>query len=144
MPKNENITQLDHKQYTARTFDGDNDAQRVVIVGGEGITIKADVKMPEHNVQIVDIPVIVKQLEVKEIEKPIIIKETVFEKIEIPVISEKIKIVEIEKPIIHTVFQKVEVPVIVKEREPLHKGIKYLLIAQAMCFIIVEIVKLIK
>ena len=146
MPKNEEITSLDHRQYSARMFGQDNDAQRVVIVGGENFSIKADVQVPERQIDKIEIPVIVKETVFEKIEIPVVIKETVFEKVEIPVVTESVKIIEIEKPIIlqNTVIETVQIPIITKEIEKLDFKIKALLVAQAISVIVYVIHSLIK
>ena len=100
MAKNISYTSLDPGQLPTYTFDEENDAQRVILVGGEGLSIKAEI--PQQEIKVIEVPtqVIVKEIEIKEIEKPVIIKETQIVRIEVPVIVKEIEIKEIEKQVI--------------------------------------------
>lgn len=116
MGRNPNYSNLDVQQMQAYAFDEANDAQRVVLVGGEGMTFnfdKIDMKMPE----ILKETCIVKELEIKEIEKPIIIIQEKIEKIEVPVIVKEVQVVEIEKVIEKIVYKEINIPVVTKEIE---------------------------
>lgn len=130
--KNSNLSQLDVNQIKTRTFDAENDAERVVLVG-ENLSIDSDkiidaikqgikdiklqvpdIIFPEQKsqeliekhifipkIETVEIPVILKEIEYREIEKPIYIE----------------KIVTIEKPVYITEYKEIEKQVIVKEIE---------------------------
>lgn len=63
MNKNKNLTLMDSHQIERLTFDEAFDAQRVYIVGG-------------NYPQIIEVPKIIEKIVYKEIDKPIIIKET--------------------------------------------------------------------
>ena len=115
--KNNNISNFDPNQITGLTFDNLRDAVRVHIV--DGLKVTADsINMPEQKV--LQVPVIVKETEihqinvpviVKEIEKvevPVIIKEVEYKTIEVPVIVREIQVIEIEKPVIVTEFKVIE------------------------------------
>lgn len=80
LKKNEKLTLLDNPQILRHTFDEENDAQRVVIVGGSDIAkeireglknIKIEVtpNWPKANF-IVPEPKIIQHTEFREIEKP--------------------------------------------------------------------------
>ena len=137
MSKNLNPSQQDMNQYSAREHDTENDAKRVIIVGGEGINIQADIKIPEA--QVIEIPTIIKEIE--RIEIPVIIKEVEIRTIEVPVIIKETQVITVEKPIITTIYEKIEVPVIVnqpgptveKVKESFPLVIKIILGIQALC-----------
>ena len=114
MGKNTNISNLDVAQMQKYSFDEANDAQRVVLVGGEGMTFnfdKIDMKMPE----VLKETCIVKELEIKEIEKPIIVLQEVLKEVQVPVIVKEVQIVEIEKIIEKIVYKEITIPVVTKE-----------------------------
>lgn len=106
MKRNLNISSLDPNQMMHRTFDEHQDAQRVILVGGENLTLNAD--MQQQNTQ---------EVRVIEIEKPIIIKEKEIVYVDkIQVVVEK-QIEYVERPIIVKEQIFVEKPVIVYERQ---------------------------
>lgn len=119
--KNPNITTLDLAQMQKRTFDDSIDAQRVVIVGQEfnidndklANALKesiASIKLEQPSIASGYI-----NTEIRTIEIPHIITEPKIIEIEKPVITTEIKIVEIPKIVEVPVIQRMEVPVIVKE-----------------------------
>ena len=101
---------------TQREHDPVLGAKRVVIVGGE---------MPSFNVQgststdtkiqIVEVPTIVKETQIVEVEKVIVKTEVQVVQVEVPVIIEKIVEVIREVPVIQHEIKMVEVPIIVRE-----------------------------
>lgn len=139
--KNPKYSLLDSGQMASYTFDEENDAQRVVVVGGSDIassikealkdikvTVEAQTQPQVTNINqgldplVIKIPyqTVVKEIEIKEIEKPIIIEKT--------------KIVEIEKPVIVTKTEviTVEKQIIVTQQEAFPKIIAYILAVQAV------------
>lgn len=135
--KNIQLTQLDTDQIHKATFEEAHDAQRVILIGGE---LKIDpstftdavkegfknlnIEFPKNpeleirekpvfipKIERIEIPVIVKEIEYREIEKHIIVEKIVT--IETPTIIKQIEYREIEKPIIVKEIQTVE---IIKER----------------------------
>lgn len=141
------ISYADPQQIAQRAFEETLDANRVVIVGAEMPEIKFnDIKFPEpQKIEVpifitqfekVEVPVIVKEIEYKEIEKPVIVlqKELEIQKVEIPVIVEK------------TEFKIVEKPVIIKEIEfkNLPKGVMLCFAAQAITSIILLLKMILK
>lgn len=147
MGKNLKISDTDHHQASNRMFDGDNDAQRVVIVGG-GISFDGQINVPTGStqiqtievptivkeIQIVEVPIIQKEIQIVEVEKQVIVKE--FVTIEIPVIVETVKTVEIEKPVTVIEYKTIETHVVVKEYLPFPTIIKVVLAVQAVCTVI--------
>lgn len=152
--KNTKLTQLDNNQIHKMTFDEENDAQRVVLVAGTIPDIKVDVdpkaitdaiqkglesfkpsSVPNQSsgeLQLVEIPVIVKETVIERIEVPVIIKEIEYREIKVPI--EIIKMVEVEKPI----FIKEQQIQVVREDS---KETKYLRIAVG-CLIVLELITL--
>lgn len=136
-----------------RVFDEELDAKRVYVVNqnwndqcwtGNTQTFVAPASVG---------PSIVKEIEIREIEKPVFIKETIIERIEVPVIQTQI--VQIETPIIvkETIIERVEVPiyitkvetiekqVIVKEYKDLTKLVTVCFVAQAVLLSILMLLK---
>lgn len=116
MIKQRQMTSLDTNQLPRYTYDEEYNAQRVIIVGGEDLSPfkesgvnslpgqKNEARIeyiPVTTVEKIEIPTIIKEIEVRTIEIPIIVVET--------------KILEIEKRIIVTEYKEIQVPVIVKE-----------------------------
>lgn len=140
MSKNKTNTLLDPYQIQVKTFQEETDSLRVTLVEG-GQFIKIPECIIEKKIQTIEVPTIIKQLEIKEIVKeipiiitkiekvqeivkqvekieiPTIVKE--YEKIYIPVPIKEIQIKEIikEVPIIQTQIERIEIPKIVKEIE---------------------------
>lgn len=131
--KNSSLTQLDTNQIIQATFDEKQDAQRVILVGGEKLDIKVDsnkiaeaikdslknITVPSHNdwpltnnFMPVEIERNVFIPQIQKIEIPTIIKEIEYKTVEIPVIVEKI--VYIDKPVF---IKEIEFKEIYKEKE---------------------------
>lgn len=125
MSKNPNRSLLDLHQIQNLMFDTENDAQRVVIVGGMSdggqVVVQQAPQQPQvitvPQIERVEIPVIVKELEIKEVQVPFIQQETKIIEIEKLVFVPEIKVVEVEKPVVITQVQY-------KELEPKMEGIK--------------------
>lgn len=110
------ISDMDPNVILRTQHDELQQAQRVILVGGEGITINADIKTPQSQdvrIERIEVPVIVKQTEIRELQIPMIIKEVQVQKVEVPVIIKetqvqivktevvvtKPEIIQIDKPI---------------------------------------------
>jgi hypothetical protein len=118
----------DPHQIVQREFDEDNNAQRVVIVGGEIPAISSQ-NVQEVRIERIEVPQIIVQKEVQivEVEKQVIVKE--IQIVEVPRFVDKIvevkrniiveKIVEVikEVPVIQTEVQVIEKPIIIKETQ---------------------------
>lgn len=126
MMKNNNVSKLDLTQMQLRTLDESLDAQRVSIVGQElnidtdklrsaiidsFKDIKIEASLPQQtqssNIQVIEIPTIIRETIVERIEVPVIVYESKI--IEVPVMVPELKIVEIEKPIVVTEVKIVEI-----------------------------------
>lgn len=120
------LTELDSNSIPRYTYEEDLRANRVKIVGSDSIQVNIDTKPLEdaitrslglsqkvdyntsyrHEIkdppelQKIEVPIIIKEYEIKtiEIEKPVYITKT--EYVEVPVIVKQTDIIEIEKPII--------------------------------------------
>ena len=129
MNKNDNLANLDQYQVLNRTFDQNNDAQRVAIVAGDALNITAKVDNQglinciEHNnkalmemlqyeadqfklrqqteIKVEPETIIVPKIEIREIEKQVIIREP--------------QIIEIEKRVEVPIYKTVEIPVITQQ-----------------------------
>lgn len=124
------LTNLDPNQISRASFDEDLNAQRMVLVGGSGITLNADVKFPEAKHQE---PIIIKEIEYKEIEKPIILEKIIYKEVEKPIIIRDIEYKEIEKQIIvkEIEYKEIEKPLIIEK-----EIIKELPVWQKVCIFI--------
>lgn len=137
------ITHRDSTQVNIYEHDQEKDAKRVIIVGGE--MPKFDIALPEQKIQTIEVPVIVKELQFKEVDRIIIQKELQIEKVEIPVIIQKTEVITIEKPVIvkEIEFKEVEKQVIVyrTEYKDLTKWVSALLAIQVLTSIILLLKK---
>lgn len=130
MSQNNNVTSLDLNQMMKRTLDEKTDSQRVYIVGQdhsqsaealaqavkEGMSnLKLDIPKQE----VIQVPVVVKETEVKVVEVPVIQTQFVDRVVEKPVIVKEteIKVIEVQKVVFDTKVEVIEKPVIVKETE---------------------------
>lgn len=147
---NNNKSNLDSYEMLNRAFDQDQDATRVVLVGGEHISIKADlpeIKFPDY--QTIEIPVIIK--EAQEIRIPEIIRETKIEYIEKPIYLKEYETIEklVYVPKVEYVEKQVviEVPKIVhieKIKSVFPNWVYGLYVLQTVCFIVMAIKHFIK
>ena len=120
------LTSLDVDQCARYAFDEDNAAQRVILVGGENLTINAEVK-DSSQFKTVEVPVIVKetqfrdipqiiiQKEIERVEIPTIVKETQYK--DVPVIVKEVEFRNIPQIIKEVEFKEIQVPVVIKEIE---------------------------
>jgi hypothetical protein len=131
--KNTKLTQLDLHQIQKRSFDEENDAQRVTIIGGNVPDVKVNVDpsaitnavkagfsgltfpvqpvqqqstQTVTQIQRIEVPVIVKETIIERVEIPTIVKEVVYKEIKMPV--ETIRTIEVEKPIVTREIQVIE------------------------------------
>lgn len=139
MSKNSSSSQLDTDQIVKKTFQEELDAQRVVLVGGEKISLTVDMEQMSkslsemfekqhkefsrnyNNPPLINLPyveekaqepVIVTIKEIERVEVPTIITQIEYRTIEIPVFTEKL--VTIEKPI---VIKEIEFKEIYREKD---------------------------
>lgn len=155
-----NLTSLDPDQIVRYSYDEESNASRVVIVGSDLSDFKEQLKQSLQNifpvetsqvqVQTENKPVV--QVEYREIEKPIIIKEKDIEIKEIekqvPIIVEKIEYREIEKPILIKEIQYLEVekPIIVEKEKfleipstiKIYMGIQFLIVIGLLIALILK------
>lgn len=124
-------SEFDPNQISRMGFDDEKQAHRVIIEGSS-ITIP-ELKIPEiqfpSNLEInnkvieiiKEVPVLSKEVQVIEVEKPVVIKETDVQIVEIvkeiPIIKEVLKVETVEKPVIipEIQIQVVERPVIIEK-----------------------------
>lgn len=122
-----------------RMYDEDNDAQRVVLVGGN-FELTPEIKFPEQRqieIKEIQIPVIVKEVEIREIEKPVIIKEIEIRQIENTkvVVQEKIQTVEIPVVVKEQLLQTIEKPIIVEKFSEVSKLLNRVVLLQTLVII---------
>lgn len=122
--RNTELSSLDISQIQRRTYEESKDATRVYLVGG-GVSIDPqdvksalqegfkDLRLPAPEVKIPE----QKHVEIKEIQVPVIVKETEIKEIQVPVIVKEFEIKEVQVPVVvkETILKTIEVPVIVKE-----------------------------
>jgi hypothetical protein len=146
LKKNEKLTLLDNSQILRSTFDEENNAQRVILIGSDGFQITESIKeslkdlkieviateqqkipfiAPE--IKIIEIPKIIKELEIREVEKVILVPEYRVIEIETPIIVKELQIVEVEKLVLQTEIKFIEVPIIPKAFLLLILGMQVLL-----------------
>lgn len=105
------LSQLDPDQIVRYSYDDENRAQRVILVNEDGSgtmpleVAQQVVQQAPAQLVTVEVPIIVKETEIKIVEVPTIITQ------------ERVVKVETEKTIIQTELRVIEVPVIVKEIE---------------------------
>jgi hypothetical protein len=140
------VTLRDYNQINAHEHQEDLNAKRVVIVGGElpefnisNIKIP-DIKIPDFEVKTIEIPTIIIQKELQIEQVPVIVKEFEIKEIEKPVIivQKELQIERVEIPVVQKELEIIEKPVIIKEVEykDLPSWVKVLLVAQALISII--------
>ena len=121
------LTGLDSQQIPRYTFDEENNAVRVVLAGDFGIAeaikdnlkdIKVDITQ-QNDPKSIEVRVDNTPGPIQKIEVPGIIKETEIKEIQVPqiVLQKEVEIITIEKPIVVTEYKEIQVPIIVKEKE---------------------------
>jgi hypothetical protein len=116
LSKNPNHSLLDPGQIKVKTFNEENDSVRVTIIeGGDFIRIPEAIVERKVQIEKIEVPVIIKELEIKEISKDVIVQKVIFEKI--PEIIREVQIEKIEVPIVITEYEKINIPVPIKELE---------------------------
>ena len=88
-----------------------------------------------------EIPVITTEVKIVEVEKPVIIKETELKVIEKPVIITEIKTIEVEKPVI---IKETEIKILEKQSNELSMIVKVCLVAQSLALIGLLLVNILK
>lgn len=144
------LTQMDPGQIIRSQHDEDSSAQRVTIVGSDGLnaTIAEAVKESLKDLKI-ELPQPIQQKSEQPfiVEKEVVVKE--YELLKVPEIVREyeIKVVEIEKPIVVYETKLIEVPVIqkeiqyvdrqivIKEVKDYDKYVKAMLIVQMLGFL---------
>lgn len=154
------LTGLDSNEIPRYTYDEEQNASRVTLVGDFGIakSIKESLKNLKIDVNASSVnktePIIVKEylpgeVRFEQIQVPVIVKEIEYREIQVPVIQHEVRVIEIEKPIIQKEIITVEVPVIIKEKELQmvyvdRLNYKMLFILQLLTFGLIIISKFIK
>lgn len=117
--KNPKITSASTDQIHGREHQEDHDARRVFVVGGN-FNIKANLEQPQAAA-----PIVIKEIEFKEIEKVITINtvETKIERIEVPVIIPSIQFVDRVVVVKEVEFKEVikHVPIVETKIETIEK-----------------------
>jgi hypothetical protein len=131
------LTQLDNAQLPRYMYDAENQAQRVVLVGGSDIQINAQVQQQpqiETRIEKIEVPVIVKELSVQQVNVPVIIKEVQIERIEIPVIVKEVELRVVKTDVVvtkHEVIQ-IEKPIFIEKSTQLPKWVFACMAIQAL------------
>ncbi len=121
------LTQLDNAQLPRYMYDDENQAQRVVVVGGADFKINAQVQQQpqiETRIEKIEVPVIVKETVVQEVHVPHIIKEVQIERIEIPVIVKEVEVQVIKTEVVVTKPEIIQIdkPIIIERPVFIEKG----------------------
>lgn len=132
------LTGLDAKEIPRYTYDEDNNANRVVLVGDFDVAgaikeslkdLKIEVPVAEAQVmpreyvekvvpgpvQRIEVPFPVRETVIERVEVPVIVKEV--EKIEVPVITQELEIIKLPYPVKETVIERIEIPVPIIEKQ---------------------------
>lgn len=157
MNKNPNISLLDPHQVTLQEHDAHSDAKRVVIVGASGIAesikeglkdLKIDIAPAAPQVTQALAPQIITVPEYKIIEVPttVVIKEIEYRELEKPVIVPEIRVIEVEKPVFikEIEYREIEKQVIVYEKAEIPTYVKYLLLIHTIANVIISLVHIFK
>jgi hypothetical protein len=120
------LTQLDVNQIHTRVYDEDAEAQRVIVINGNFPNNNNESSSGSIKIETIEVPVIIKDLEIKEVDKIITIPElkiievqkvlqdtkTEVIRVEVPqiIIQKEVQIIEVEKPIIIREVQNVTIP----------------------------------
>lgn len=112
------ISHDDPNMIIQREFDPENDAKRVIIVGGTLPTFNVQgSSYQETKIEKIEVPVIITETKIVEIEKQVIVKEVQIERVEIPtyIVQKEIQEVIREVPVIQHEIKFIEIPVVIKE-----------------------------
>jgi len=149
--KNQHLTLLDTDQIHKRVFDESVDAQRVVIVNNNSSSLLNSVGekqpnlfdlFPKVEIKEIEKSVIIKELEIKEIEKPVIIIQEKITVIEVPKIIKEIEIKEVEK-IVEKIIYK-DLPISIERTDRIYNPISTWLITTVLCESVLLISLLVK
>jgi hypothetical protein len=140
------MSEFDSNQITRLGFDDELSAHRMVLVNAPRFTesvnnldapastkierIEVPVPIKELEIREIHIPVIVKEIEIKEIQVPVIVKETVIERVEVPVI--------IKESVTNTENKQLDIQVVEKD---LPNWIKIVIAAQFLTSILMLLKK---
>lgn len=132
---NPNRGNSDVNQAWNRAFDEEDDSFRVKVTGQEisvdSSMIANAVKEGLSNIRIeqpqaaekttiierIEVPVIVKEQEIVQVERQVIVKETEIQHIEVPVVSQTIQVVEVPMVIKEIEVREIQVPVIIQQKQ---------------------------
>lgn len=139
--KNKNTSLLDVQQMQVLSFDQDHDANRVIIVGSSDIAEQIREGLKDIKITVEATPQVVPAAQqVQAPHEPLVIKvpyQTIIKEIEIheiekPIIIEKTQIVEVEKTIVVPQQEVITVEKhhIVKEQQQIPKAFMYIMMAQ--------------
>jgi len=126
-----NMSNRDSDQVTRFEHDEENNAKRVMLVGGEifipEIKFPENLKFDSKVIEIIkEVPVIVEKIVIKEVEKPIIVEKQVqvvqqvpvfkdniiYKEIQVPVIVKELEVKEIEKIVFVDKYKEIDKPII--------------------------------
>lgn len=162
MSKNSNLTQLDPNQIRQKEHDAENDARRVVIVGGGDISLSVDsdklvdaireglsnivlgVETPAPKgvepVGALNIIESAPRIEYRTIEVPVIVKEIEYREVEKPIYIERL--VTVDKPVI---IKEIEYKTLEVYKERYYPFVlKASAVIQAICIIGILLINIFK
>lgn len=114
------------------------DAKRVYIVNGEMPTINIpEIKFPElklPEMQKIEVPVIIKEIQIERIEVPIVVKEIEIKEIQnqVVVVDKQLQIERVEIPVVQKEIEVIEKPVIITQYRDLPKWVGIALMVQVL------------
>lgn len=140
------LTNLDPNQISRYSFDENLRASRVVIVGDQGYTGTSNISGERYikpEPLYIEKPVIVTQIEYREVEIPKIVTQIEYKEIQVPVIVKEIEYKEIVKeiPVEKTVYKEIEKPVFIDKlvKDSFPSWLKICFAIQTLAFILIAI-----
>lgn len=132
MSKNPNISNLDTDQMARRSYDEENDATRVIMVGNIGRYPTPEAETLKPQIVYVDKPFVVKEIEIREVEKPVTLIEEKIVFVDKPVMVKEIEYVDRYIVVKEVEVREIERPVIVQSLRDLPSWIKLALVTQVL------------
>jgi hypothetical protein len=131
-------TLRDANQIVSAEHYEEHNAKRVYIVNGEMPTINVpEIKIPEiklPEMQKIEVPVIVKEVQIEKIEVPVIVKEIEIKEVQsqVVVVDKQLQIERVEIPVVQKEIEVIEKPVIITQYKDLPKWVGIVLIVQVL------------
>ena len=151
-------SQRDWQQTLVYSHDEDSNSTRVSIVAGsdllnglsEGITkalsdVKIEVPQNSQGVQVIEIPKIITETKIEQV--PVIVKEIEYREIQVPIVIKEFEVKEVEKIVIVPQVEFIEKPIIIEkivEKDSNNRFLNKILIVQTIGLILLSLILLLK